>query len=324
MRKVAFWGLSLVFIGALAKPAFAQQPKLPTTEIYNAYMAAYNETDPAKKAANAEKFIATYKDGKDTDHVAIDAMYMMALKSYYGGKNFPKCLELADKQSAMAPELGGEDKNLVPQIGLLCAQSANNKAKTEEWARKILTIDPKNLNALVTLSGLLADPSSLPADDAGKQKRFEETLTVTRRALAEPKPAAATAEQFKPIVLQLRHTECLVLLNQKKNAEAIESCKKAIEVDPKDSYAWYLTGLAMKPTLIAANNKYQDSVKNYNDNRDKGQLIVDDLKAEMAGALAAAQAKKDELIDVFSKAVAGGANGAAEAKKEIDQLNATN
>src|SRR5690348_1957060 len=108
MRKVAFWGLSLVLLGALAKPALAQQPKLPTTEIYNAYMAAYNETDPAKKAANAEKFIATYKDGKDTDHVAIDNMYMMALRSYYGGKNFAKCIELADKQAATAPELAGD------------------------------------------------------------------------------------------------------------------------------------------------------------------------------------------------------------------------
>lgn len=320
MRKVAFWGLSLLLLGALATSGFAQQaaqPKFKGQDDYNAFMAAWNENDAAKKAANAEKFIATFKDA---DPLAIEQMYMMALKSYYNANQHAKAVETADKQATIAPNLPAADKNTVLLIGMDSSSRAGNKAKNKEYAEKILGVNPKDVNALVTLSGLLADPSTLPADDAGKQKRFEETLTITRRALAEPKPQGATDAQWKPVTLQLRHTECLVLLNQKKNDEAIESCKKAVELDKKDSYAYYLIGLAMKPALIEANNKYQAAVKDYNDNRDKGPLVTDEKKAVSDGMYTAAQAKKDDLIDAFARSVAAGGNGAAESKKELQTL----
>jgi hypothetical protein len=320
MRKVAIWGLSLLLIGALAKPALAQQPKLPTTEIYNAYMAAYDEKDPVKKAANAEKFITTYKDIKDTDPLAIERMYMMALGSYWNAKNFAKAIETADKQAAIAPGLSADDKKTVLQYGMESSGQAGNKAKLKEYSEKILVGDPKDLKALVNLSNLLGDMSTLPADDAGKQKRFDETLTITRRALDIPMPAGLQAAQWNTVVLPLRHTECLVLLNQKKNSDAIESCKKAIALDKNDSYAYYLTGLAKLPELIAANNKYQEAVKNYNDNRDKGPLVTDELKSVSDGMFTAAQNKKDEVIDAFARSVAAGGNGAADAKKQLANL----
>jgi tetratricopeptide (TPR) repeat protein len=315
MRRTAYLGLILTFFLALAAPGFAQQINDPAE--YKVYMdTVYNEKDPAKKAAGGEKYLTTYPNT-----VMRTQTYMAILISYYQTQNWAKVLEIADKQAQMAPTLSADDKKTVHLAGLTAAEGMKNTAKQKEYANKVLEGDPQNAGALVTLSGLLSN--SIPTEEAAKAKHLDETLAITKRALATPRPAGATEAQWKPVLMQLHDTTCMVLLNQKKNAEAIAACQEALKLEKKDGYAYYLMGLAMKPAVADAIAKYKASVDKLNENRSADQLTRDELTATMQGLQSAATTKTDELIEVFAKSVATGWSGSANARNELKIFTGT-
>jgi len=317
MRRTAYLGLFLTLFAALAAPGFAQEIKDPAE--YKAYMdTCYNEKDLGKKAAGCEKFLVDYKDT-----VAKTQSYMQILLSYAQIPNWPKTLETADKQAQIAPTLGVDDKKRVVLIAFAAAQNTNSP-KMKSYAERVLEIDPKHAAALVTLSGLLAN--SLPTEEAAKMKQLDETLAVTKRALAAPKPEGATDAQWNPALAQLHDTACMVLLNQKKYADAIAECQDALKINKKDGYAYYLMGLAMKPAVADALAKYRAAVDKLNlpENRSADQLTRDDLKATSDGLLETATAKTDELVEVFAKSVATGWQGATNpARNELKIFRGT-
>jgi len=314
MRRTAYLGLFLTLFVAAAAPGFAQEIKDPTE--YKAYFeGVYSEKDLAKKAAAGEKFLVDYPNT-----VARNQTYMMILLSYAQIPNWPKALETADKQAQMAPKLEPKDKSQTLLVGMTAAEQAKNTPKLKEYAYKVLENDPKNIGALVTLSGLLAN--SLPTDEAAKNKQLDETLAITKRALAEPKPANATDAQWNPILVQLHDTVAMVLLNQKKYPDTIAESDVALKLNKKDGYAYYLKGLAMKPAVADAIAKYKAAVEKMNleENRKADQLVRDELKANADGLLSAATAKTNELAEVFAKSVATGWANAAQARKDLMQV----
>lgn len=297
MRRTAYLGLCLTLFAALAAPGFAQQINDPAE--YAAYLKVYEEKDPAKKAPAGEKFLVDYPKT-----VANKETYNMILLSYYQTQTWAKALEWADKQAQIAPTLSADDKNRVLIIGMTAAEALKNTPKLKDYAGKVLEKDPQNAGALVTLSGLLAN--SIPTADDAKMKHFDETLTITKRALAAPKPAGASDVQWNPVRVQLHDTSCMVLLNQKKYAEAIAACDEALKLNKKDGYAYYLKGMAMKPAVADALAKYRAAVDKLNENRTADQLTRDELKATADGLESTATAKTNELIEVFAKSVATG------------------
>jgi len=314
MRRTACLGLFLTLFAALAAPGFAQEIKDPAE--YKAYFeGVYSEKDLAKKAANGEKFLNDYKET-----VARNQTYMMILLSYAQIPNWPKALETADKQAQMAPKLEPNDKKQTLLVGMTAAEQAKNTPKLKEYANKVLESDPKNIGALITLSGLLAN--SLPTEEAAKNKQLEETLAITKRALAEPKPASATDAQWNPILVQLHDTVAMVYLNQKKYAETVTASDDALKLNKKDGYAYYLKGLAMKPAVKEAIDKYTAAVEKMNleENRKADQLVRDELQANAQGLLSAATTKKDDLAQIFAKSVATGWANAAAARTELKQV----
>jgi hypothetical protein len=319
MKKVAIWGVSLLLITALAMPGMAQgqrpDPKWKGTDDYNGFMAAWNEKDNPKKAAAAEKFMTTFKDA---DPIAIEDAYMMMIRAHYAAQAWAKVVETADKQATLSPSLPADFKKTVILLAMDAATRVPNNAKIREYADKVLAGDPNNFGALVILSNLLAN--TLPADEAAKNKQLDETLVFTRRALAITSPPGFDAASLKQITIGLRNTEALMLLNQKKYAETIAATDAVIKIDKKIAMPWYLRGLALIPEMNAGNKAYTDSVKTYNDNRDKGQLIVDQLKADSDVALLAFQKKVNDVLDAFGKSVAAGGPGSAEARKELQKV----
>jgi tetratricopeptide (TPR) repeat protein len=324
MRKVSFWALPLLLVGALTTTGFAQAAAAPAAqkqqaqlgaEEYKAFMLAWDEQDPAKKAANAEKFLTNHKTA---DVSYLEQMYMIMIKSHYTAKAYPKVIESADKQATMVPNLNADDKKLVMTLGMDSAARIPNNAKTEEYARKILAVNPKDVSALRILSGLLADPTTLPADQAGKDKRFAETLDITKRALAEPAPAGVPAATWATQAqLPLRHTAALVLLNMKKYDESIAESQAALKIDSKNGYAWYLTGLALQPGLISIDAQYKAAVADYNANRAGDPLVAAEKKAYSDGMAIATQKKADEIKDAFATSVVLGGPAAAQAMKSL-------
>jgi hypothetical protein len=301
MTKIAHIGLSLMLFPALATPVFAQQPQITDLKEYDAYAnACYAEKDLGKKAANCEKFLADYPKS-----VMLKDAYMLTVVSFHEAGNWAKTIEWVDKQPAAVTGLAPAQKTSLLQAALRSAQQGKNTAKTQTYAEEFLKLDPKNLEALYALSGLLFS-ATIPTDEAAKTKHLDYTLDITKRTLAQPRPAGVQDAQWNPILTQLHDTASMVLLNQKKYSEAIAEADISIGINKRDGYAYYLKGLAKKPELIDAIKKYNDSVQKLNDNRTADQLTRDDLTATKDALDAAAVAKTDELVQIFAKAVACG------------------
>src|SRR5262245_38063875 len=113
MKRIAYWGLPILLIGALATPAFTQDPKWKDTKEYDDYMMVWNEKDAVKKAANAEKF---YVDHKDADPIALTQVYQMMILSYAQSGNWAKALETVERMGQLAPKLTDPQKLQYYQI----------------------------------------------------------------------------------------------------------------------------------------------------------------------------------------------------------------
>jgi hypothetical protein len=320
MKRIAFWALPLVLIAAVAAQGFAQaaaqaQPKWKDTKEYDDFMTVYKETDFAKKAAAAEKF---FTDHKDADPVALTQNFQMMYLSYANASNWAKVMESYDKMGTLAPKLADAEKARFLQVALLAATNGKNNPKAIAYAEEMLKGNPNDLNALVTLSGLLS--GSLPAQDPQKGAQIAKTLEITNRAIAQPKPQGLADSQWNPIQQQLRETSCLMLLNQNKYPESIAECQAALKVNSKDAYAWYLIGMSHKGQLPPLIKKYNEAIAKYNAEREKDPITVEENRAAYQAHDKVASDKKDEAVDAFARAVAIGGNVSAEAMKELKGL----
>lgn len=317
MKRIAYWALPLLLIGALSTQGFAQDPKWKDVTEYNDYMGVFNEKDFPKKATNAEKF---FVDHKDADPIALTQVYQMMILSYANAGNWVKTLETYDRMN-IAPKLTDADKKQYLQIAFVASVNSKNNPRTIEFAEKILADDPKNFGALVTLSGVLSQSlQGMSPTDAKRPAQMTRTLDITRQSLALPRPDKMPDTQWNPIQQQLHETTCLILLNQAKYSDSMAECQAALKVNSKDSYAWYLIGLSHKAALIDLSKKYNEAVDKYNANRTADQITIDDLRAAMQGAEKIASDKKDETLDSFARSVALGGEASGEAKKELQKL----
>jgi hypothetical protein len=306
--------MPLLLIGTLTTRGFAQDPKWGPGE-YESYIAVYNEKDFVKKAALAEKF---FVDHKAADPIALTQMYTMMLLSYANAGNWAKTLETIERP-ALGPKLTEEEKKRNTQIGLLAASNLKDNKKIVEYAEKVLKDDPKNLNALVTLSGVLS--ATMPTTNPAKDPHIVRTLDITKQALALPRPAQGyTDAQWTQVQQQLHDTACLMLLNQQKYPETIAECQEALKVNPKDAYAWYWIGLVHRAAFVDLNKKYNEAVDKYNANRTAPQLGLDELRAQMQGAEKIAEDKLNEALDAFAKAAAIGGDAGTQAQAEMKKL----
>jgi tetratricopeptide (TPR) repeat protein len=303
--------LVLLLMGALTLSAFAQIPWKGNE--YPGYIALFNEKDPAKQAALAEKYLADHKDAAPE---ILTQTYQFMLFGYANSGNWPRTLESVERM-AVAPKLTDAEKQQYTQIGMLAAANTNNTLKLKEYAEKVLKDNPKDFKALVALSGVLYQTVPTGAE---KDAHIARTLQVTKDALALGRPEGLTDAQFNPIALQLRETTCLMLLNQKEYEESIAECHEALKLNPKDAFAWYWIGLAHSAALNDLVTNYTDAVANYNKNRDKGQLVVDELKAAMQGANKVATDKRDEAIDAFIRAVVIDGDAGKQAMAELQKI----
>lgn len=318
MKRIAYWALPLLLVSALAAPSFAQQtdPKWKDNKEYDDWMLIFNEKDLPKKAANAEKF---FTDHKDADPLALTQAYQMMILSYAQGGNWAKTIDTVERMELLAPKLDPATKLQYMGAGMVAAANLKNTAKTKEYAEKILAGSPNDINALITLSGLLSQ--TLPtANGPAKDAQLVKTLEITNRGLAQPKPKEVTDAQWNPIQLQLHQTACLMLLNQTKYTESMAECQAALKINSKDSYSWYLIGLSKKAELVDRVKKYTEALNRYNAGRDQGQIIVEDLRSIMDGAEKVASDKKDETLDAFARSVAAGGPVAPQAREELQKL----
>jgi pentatricopeptide repeat protein len=309
MSRAANWGWILLLIGLLAAPGFSQEIK--DQKEYDAYKAVWDEKDPAKKAALAEKFLTDFPMT-----TAKKETYNMMFLAFAQAGNWAKALEYVEKLPQYVPNADNALKKTVYQVGFASAQNLRNVPKTKEYAEKVLTLDPNEINSLVALSGILS--STLPTAEPARDTQLTASMDITKRALAQPKPAGIPDTAWNPVLVQLNRTVCLLLLNKKQYPESIGACEAALKLDKKDSGSYYLIGLAHKYQVPALDKKYRDSVDEYNANRTADQITVAELKGKVDATQKVAEDKLNEAIDALATSVAIG--GVPEARTELEAL----
>jgi tetratricopeptide (TPR) repeat protein len=316
MKSMAYRGSFLLLIVALAAPGWAQTNENPwgSSQEYDAYNEAWKQPDNAKKGALFEKFLTDFKNSKQRT-----AAYQIMILAYAQGGVFAKALEYADRVKEFVPTPDAALMGSVNAVGFVSAQALKNTPKTIEYGERMLAANPKNLDALVTLSGIYS--SSFPPDPAARDKQIATALDLTKRALAEPKPDKVNDAQWKQVQVQLLVTVCALTYNKRQYPETIAACDQVLKVERKEARAWYYTGLAHKYLVPDLQKKYVAAVDEYNihiKTPNADPITSADLKARSDETLRVVEAKVQEAIDAFGNSVAIG--GVPEARKELDDL----
>src|SRR5262249_4142086 len=200
MRRTGFLGLSLFLLCAVVVstlPAFGQekQPQAKTRPEYNAYLALYNEKDPAKKAELGEKFITDFKESDFVPNA-----FKLIIQAYSAQKNWAKVLDAADRAAAF-PMADNSLKGYAYGNAMIAAQNMNDMNKVISYGEKVLAIDPNDLNTLITLSAVI--PQKNPSDKA----QLNRAADMATKALAGIQAVMAKADpQQKPQLVQIDGT----------------------------------------------------------------------------------------------------------------------
>jgi tetratricopeptide (TPR) repeat protein len=331
MRRTGYPGVSLLLILILAVsalPGFSQAPAAPakqqqakTQAEYDAYKALFDEKDPKKKAELGEKFIAS-PAFKESDFI-LNA-HRMIITSYAADKNWAKVIEAADRAAAL-PNADNVLKGVAYGNAMIAAQNMNNVDKVLSYGDKVLSIDPNDVNTLMTLSAVI--PAKLPADAAGKKTALDKAADYANKALAllAPLTAKASAQdkpQFVAAEGQVHATLGLIAYSRPDYQKSIQEYETAIKNTPKDDESYFYLALDYQALAAQASRDYQVAFKAWNDAKvaKADQPTIDDADARQQALAEDIKKYRDKALDEFGFATAIGGARAAQAKELLTKL----
>lgn len=333
----AIAGCFLLGVGAaplLSQAAAEQkQPQAKTKAEYDAYMALYQESVPAKKAELAVKFLA---DHPETEFKMF--VYQMQIDSYARIGNFDKVVETGEKFATDFPQADAGTKKFVMQRMMTSYQQKNDFAKTVEYGDKLLTIDPKDLPSLLTLSSIL--PERLPSEEDKKVAQLDKALDYANRAKAEieayQKPTQVTDEQWNlernKLLATVNSSIGLVHLNRKDYEKATKQYEISTNLTKSNPIDFYRLGIAYTflarnmakelNDLVAAMNQAQTELQNAQDaavRDEKGKKLLE-LKAKSQDSERLFPEMRDKAIDSLAKSVYLKGVTETQARTELERL----
>jgi len=300
---------------AVAIPALSQAEAPDVT----AYRNLFNEKDPAKQVEMCEKFLAetgaAFKDSMWRENT-----YRLMLQDYMTLQNWPKVLDTAEKVNQLVPTGKPTLKTDAYTRGMLGAQQTNNIPKTLEFGDRVLSADPNNLNALVTVAPLLV--ARLPDDAAAKDAALNKAMEHAKKVLSMPKPAGVSDQQWSAVQQQMHSTIGFVHLNRLQYQEAIGEYEQVLKVDPKDSVDLWRMGLAYQGLARAVQPQIVEAINKENEAKTAKaeQSVLDELVAKREALLKEYGEKREKAIEALAKAVALGGDVAPLARPSLEQL----
>jgi len=325
MKRTGYLGMSLLLmlilvvsalpgLGQAAAPQAAQanQPRAKTQPEYNAYLALYNEKDPAKKAELGEKFLTDFKESDFVPNA-----YRLIIQAYAGQKNWAKVLDAADRAAAF-PMADNSLKGYAYGNAMIAAQNMNDITKVISYGEKVLAIDPNDLNTLITLSAVI--PQKNPSDKA----QLDRAAEMASKALAGIQDMMAKADpQQKPQLVQidgtLHGTLGLIAYNKQDYVKSIQEYQAAIMNNPKDDASHYFLAYDYIALMGQASKDYQAALKKENDLKaaKADQPTIDEAAAQRADFEEKIRKYRDQVIDELAIAVAINGPVATQAKEEL-------
>src|SRR5579872_193224 len=206
----------------------------------------------------------------------------------------------ADDFAAKFPD--SELRVVLYKLAMQKYQMANNADKMETMARKALTLDPDDPEALVGVSQVLAETTH--DTDLDKDQKIDEAKKDAERALVTVDTDVPTAgyppekiDQFKRYIKSEAYAILGTLASNAKNwPDAETDLKKSIDVFPEQVYSVAVLRLAV---ALDMQNKVPDALKYANQAVD----LTKDRPDSPAGK--AARAEQDRLTKLSSGTAPG-------------------
>ena len=127
-------------------------------------------------------------------------------------------------------------------------QNANDVDKLMEYARRVLALDPRNLNSLLVISTVMAE--SPPADESDTEEHFEDAGSYARDALdvledflGSPAGAQLGDAQKANLLSTAHSTLGKIHFQMEEFGDAQREFRSAVEAVP-DPVAYFSLGLA--------------------------------------------------------------------------------
>ena len=314
MKRTAYLGFSLLLIGALAIPSFAQ---LTTPDgLYTAYL---GETDPAKKTQLGEQFINN-PDPAFKNSQFMSYIFRQVFNGYATSGNMAKVTETADKLATIMPSADNELKAGVFSAAMAMAYQSNNTAKTVEYGDKVLALEPGNVQALMAVP--LSILATLPADGAAKDAALTKVVDYSKKLLAVSKPMGTADAEWNGVQAQANSTLGMALVLQAKYEDSIPVLEAALKLNKKDDQSHYNLGLAYSNQLPESQRAALDAfnAENAAKRARKDQFEIDELAAIASARQAEFNTKRDMAIDAFGRAVAVAGPYAPPARQQLERL----
>jgi len=306
MKRIGIIGLFLVLSLWLAIPAWSQRGE------NNAYQAIQDERTPQRRIQLIEEFLNDYKNSAYRPDLDVELMNL-----YVGNRDWAKILLRAESFRLEVPTADAISRSAVYTRAMLAATQVNNMDKTTEFGERVLTADPNNLSALLTLSSNTV--ARLPQDAAARDAAINKALDYAKRVQAVPRPTTLSEDEWQRSQGRAHSTVGLIQFTKGQFAEAATEYSQALKVNPKDPDGQYRIGVAYFNLILTAIPVVQATMKAVNDasaaKADSKQL--DELVAKREAAAADMLEKRDLAIESLARAVA---LGAAPARTQLETL----
>jgi tetratricopeptide (TPR) repeat protein len=226
-----------------------------------------------------------------------------------GEKDPQKKVALADAFLAKYTDSAPAVKVYVYAQLLQASQQTGDSAKAIDAARKLLEVDPNNLEALRYLS--FAFPFTFKPDNAEASAQLSRAESDAKHGLdilaKFPKPETMSDEQFQQVVKPVRATFNsaigFVALQRKDYVAAITSLKAALEDNPNDMYVAYRIGVAyLMSTPPDYNNGFWNLSRAVSIGKSAKATDVSGIETYLKQAYINYHGNEDGLSDIITQA----------------------
>jgi tetratricopeptide (TPR) repeat protein len=302
-------GLVLLFFVATRVPLQAQE--FETKAEYDAYLAVYEEENPATKVVLGEAFLRDYPESD-----AAPITYQLLVATHYTERDWRNLLDVAKRFDRAFPEADQETRMFIYPRAMAAGQQAQAPLDVLEFGDQILEIDRNHLGALLTLPPVILDnvPEFGRARETNLARAFDLASRARLRAqtaypsgTGDPQREAERSQVFSRIFLYIGQVHELRGDDQRAAVEYAQ----ILGYDPQNSEAYLRIGLAYQRQAAADSDVLAQAVANAGD---------EGPDAEGSALEQTVLANLDLAIDNLTSAVALGGVASDLARVELERL----
>lgn len=331
MNRNVIVAATLASLALLAGASFGQQ--FQTKDEYDAYMALYNEDDPATKVRLGEEFVQTYPQSE-----AAPIAYQLLVATHYAGRDWRSLVDVAKRFDRAFPDAAPDTKSFIYTRAMAAAQQEQNPLDILDFGDKILEIDRNNLGALLTLPPVILD--NLPEFGSARENNLARAFELANRARVRAQSAypiaggnAQQAAQRVQVFSRIHLYLGQVQEYRGDDQRAATEYARILDYDPRNSDAYLRLGLAYQRQAAADSGLLQQALQNASvaDEEVAGEEppaaggASDESTAEDPEAVALEEAVLQNLdlaIGYLTSAAALGGQAADLARVELERLYA--